>query len=253
LREWSSPGALGLEVADDTLFVRAGGEIVQYTLDGQERSRVGERARGTGSGLEPAGGITYDGNSIYVADALNQSIKSYARDGSLLWVTPQDVTESAVTSETTAVAEPVVGDDASELIDLPQDVTIDANGRLIAVDAFSFKILVLDPGTGAIESSYGSDGSADGLFVYPTSIAYDEARDWFVIADTANDRLQIVRLEGSGGGAGQAAARALSSPFRVCAIPLLALFVALAVIVLTGRRRNDSEGSGTGGIDGNQV
>ncbi len=106
----------------------------------------------------------------------------------------------------------------------------------MVVDAFSFKIVRIDSGTGEALASFGRDGRKDGTFMYPSGIAYDAHRDWFVIADTANDRVQIVHLPGSGGGVPQAIRRGLSSPFRACGIPLLALIGALAVIALTRRR-----------------
>src|SRR5580698_9716947 len=37
---------------------------------------------------------------------------------------------------------------------------------------------------------------------YPTGIAYDKTRDWFAVADTSNNRVQIIRLPGTGGGVG---------------------------------------------------
>ena len=125
------------------------------------------------------------------------------------------------------------------MLDLPQDVVLDAAGRLVAVDAFNFSILVMNATSGAIENSFGQEGTGDGQFVYPSSLAYDAKRDWFVVADTSNNRLQIVRIEGSGGGPGQAASRALSSPFRVCAIPLAALLAALAILFVTRRRASE--------------
>lgn len=242
LREWAAPQALGVDVHGEVVLVRAGGEIVEYSLDGVEKTRSGERGRGFGPGMEPAGGITADEARFYVADALNQSIKAFGRNGELLWVAPDPTTEASASIAGTESAETTaaIDDNTDVPIDLPQDVVFDAAGRLIAVDAFSFSILVMDPATGAIEGRYGKEGQTDGLFVYPSSIAYDASRDWFAVADTANDRVQIVRIEGSGGGAAQAVARTLSSPFRVCAVPLSALLLALGVLFLT--RRHDRRG-----------
>jgi len=238
VREWTSEQALGIDVVGESVYVRAGGEIVQYALDGTEKSRVGERGRGKGAAIEPAGGITADGTRVYIADALNQSLKAFDPAGSLLWVSPE-AGDTGVSASTTGSVEATAGLPAvTDIpIDLPQDVAFDAAGRLVAVDAFSFSILVMDPATGAVEQRYGREGQSDGLFIYPSSIAYDAARDWFVVADTANNRVQIVRIEGSGGGIGQAATRMLSSPLRVCAIPLAALLLALAVLFGTRRRR----------------
>ncbi|MDO8949165.1 MAG: NHL repeat-containing protein [Actinomycetota bacterium] len=236
VREWKVPLALGITVTDETVYVRSGGEVIQYGLDGIEKSRAGKRGRGTGAAIEPAGGITADAERIYVADALNRSIKAFDPAGSLLWVTPKNPSETSSSVEATAP----ITEGSSVLLDLPQDVVLDAAGRLVAVDAFNFSVLVMNATSGAIENSFGQEGTGDGQFVYPSGLAYDAKRDWFVVADTSNNRLQIVRIEGSGGGGGQAASRALSSPFRVCVVPLAALLAALAILFATRRRTTAS-------------
>jgi len=169
---------------------------------------------------------------------LNQSIKAFDLAGALLWVATEPTSETSGSVAATASAETTaaLSEESDAPIDLPQDVVFDAAGRLVAVDAFSFSILVMDPASGAIISKYGKEGQDDGLFIYPSSLAYDSSRDWYVVADTANNRVQIVRIEGSGGGAGEAVARALSSPFRVCGIPLAALLLALGILFATRRR-----------------
>jgi len=134
----------------------------------------------------------------------------------------------------------------SSPVDLPQDVELDSSGQLYALDAFDFSIMRLDNATGRILGKWGTPGEKDGQFMYPTGLAYDAARDWFAVADTANNRVQIVRIEGTGGGAGQAVTRAMSSPFRVCAIPLAALLVGIAIILVTRKREEDRDEAGRG-------
>ncbi len=241
VREWKVTLAMGIDVVGTTVYVRSGGEIVTYATDGTELSRTVRQGRGPGAVTYLAGGITADEKRVYVADALNQSIKAFDVGGNLLWSKSrpsQDVSASLV--GTSAPAGAAAPDDLR--IDLPQDVVLDGAGRLVAVDAFSYSVLVLDPGTGKIEAAYGDEGQMDGEFGYPSSIAYDAKRDWFVIADTANNRVQIVRIAGSGGGVVSAATRALASPFRVCAVPLASLLLGIIVVYVTrGRRRRQTE------------
>lgn len=243
LREWNVPLSLGMDVVDDTLYVRSGGEVVRYALDGTELGRFGKRGRGNGPVIEPAGGVTADGERVYVADALNQCVKAFDQGGTLIWAAPE---RANAASETPAAASVISSDAASAnntdiKVDLPQDVVVDGAGRLLAVDAFSFGILVIDPATGAIKDLLGEQGQDDGRFGYPSSIAYDATRDWFVVADTANNRVQIMRIGGSGGGTGASIARTLSSPFRVCAIPIGTLLLALVVIYVTRKRRGRAD------------
>jgi len=97
------------------------------------------------------------------------------------------------------------------------------------VDAFSFDLTVVDAKTGARGKSYGSFGRADGEFYYPTSVAYDERRDWFVVADTQNNRVQVVRIPGSTAEPVQASVwRILSSPYRYLGPPACVLLLAVA-------------------------
>lgn len=240
VREWLTPQALGIEVVGDTLYARTLHGVMLYTLTGKEKAHFGQFGRGMGAAMNRTGGLTADASQVYLADALNQSIKAYKRDGSLAWAMPKSTATTGTASLSVgSTATATESSSATEsAIDLPQDLTLDANGRLIAIDAFSFQILVMDPKTGALQARYGDSGTSDGKFMYPSGIAYDSARDWFVVADTANNRLQIVRIPGSGGGFRQAASRALSSPFRVCGLPLAALLIAL-IVLLTSRKRRE--------------
>lgn len=240
LREWKVPLVIGVDVVGTTVYARSGGQIVTFGTDGTELSRTVRQGRGPGAVTYLAGGITADEKRVYVADALNQSIKAFDAGGNLLWARSRPSKETSGSLVDTSV---VAASSESQLdlrIDLPQDVVLDRAGRVIAVDAFSFSVMVMDAETGEIETAYGEEGQQDGQFVYPSSIAYDAKRDWFVIADTANNRLQVVRISGSGGGIGSAVTRALASPFRVCAVPLLALLLAIGVIWVTRGRRGES-------------
>ncbi|MEN6430567.1 MAG: NHL repeat-containing protein [Coriobacteriales bacterium] len=241
VREWPAQQALGMRVVDDKLYVRELGEVVIYTLDGIETARFGERGRGTGAVLEPTGGITADEKRVYVADALNQAVKVFSADGALLWSQPSTTATGGPTGTDERAAETT-----SSPVDLPQDVELDSSGQLYALDAFDFSIMRLDNATGKILGKWGTPGEKDGQFMYPTGLAYDAARDWFAVADTANNRVQIVRVEGTGGGVGQAVTRAMSSPFRVCAIPLVALLVGIAIILVTRKREEDRDEAGRG-------
>jgi hypothetical protein len=109
----------------------------------------------------------------------------------------------------------------------------------VLVDPFGFDIVVLDPEQeGKVVGRYGEFGNEDGFFAYPTGIAYDPARDWFAITDTANDRVQVVRIPGSTSQPIPAAARRfLSGPFGICSIPLILLLIALFLGVLRSRTR----------------
>ncbi len=111
---------------------------------------------------------------------------------------------------------------------------------MVFADAFAFAIYVVDVEEQSIVAAYGEQGEADGLFNYPTGIAYDPDRDWFAVADTANGRVQIVRIPGSGGSP-LAAARRMNVPWAVWAVPLTVLALA-GVVAATRRHKTPAPG-----------
>ena len=141
----------------------------------------------------------------------------------------------------TALGDPGGTPEPAAPFDLPQDIVFDGAGRLVVVDAFKFKLIVVSPDDGAVLASYGESGERDGFFFYPTGIDYDPVRDWFAVADTRNDRVQIVRLPGSGGSGVAAVRRLLTSPYRYCVPPILLALLALVVAVVSRRRAKAQE------------
>jgi hypothetical protein len=134
---------------------------------------------------------------------------------------------------------------------LPSGQTFDGKGRLVVVDPFKFRIAIVNPKTGKIareegsngkpgrQAFYGEQGAADGFFNYPTGIDYDKTRDWFAIADTANNRVQIVRLPDTGGSIVAPIVGGFRWPMCVFCIPFILLLIAL--IVALARRRRERE------------
>jgi len=240
LREWPISDATGIDVVGDEVYVSAVGRVVVFSLDGELLYEFGERGRGVGPVMDSPLGITADQALVYIADGLNNALKAFDVDGNLEWVTARSG-DADPHAEVTSETPPPSNENDQVLVDLPQDVVIDGSDRLIALDAFSFKILVMDKESGEITASYGDVGTEDGLFFYPTGIDYDPARDWFAVADTNNSRIQIVRIDGSGDSLIKAAQRALVSPFRVCLLPLLALLLMLLTAAILRRRRRVRE------------
>lgn len=236
LREWEIPNPedetpRGVYVRGDRVYVLTIGKLRVYDLEGQEVGEIGSRGRKPGQ-IDAYQGVVVDGERIYIADSLNRRVMALDLKGKSAWIAPENEEDS-------------MGEEAP--YQLPQDLTFDGNGRLVTIDAFKFELVVSDPKNGAVLAAYGADGVNDGQFLYPSSIAYDEDRDWFAVADTRNNRVQIVRIPGSGGGGGSMVQRALSSPYRYCAIPLLLLLLVAIVTFVTSRRLrradNPDEGS----------
>lgn len=237
LREWPILGqARGVDVVGDEVFVLSMGRVFVFDSLGTQLLEFGRRGSEPGQ-IDAYQGVTADDEHIYVADSFNRRIQAFDRTGELVWALPLGVGESEAlhaaedtpSAESTATQEAETDDFAW---DLPQDLTFDGRGRLIVVDAFRFELVVVDPETGEVVESYGDFGREDGLFYYPSSVAYDPTSDWFVVADTENHRVQVVRIEDSGGGVEEAVNRLNSSPSRFIIYPLLVPLVLLLLIVL---------------------
>ncbi|MDF1542328.1 MAG: NHL repeat-containing protein [Anaerosomatales bacterium] len=196
--------------------------------------------RGTGeTEFDLPHGVAFGADGkVFVSDTHNARVKALDQNGEVLWITegtPRRFSES-MEATTTSVFQ------------LPSGMTVDASGRVVVVDPFGFNITVLDSETGSTIGQYGDYGVTDGLFAYPTGIDYDEDRDWFAVADTANNRVQVVRIPGSGGSPLAALRRNLVGPVWVCCIPLFLLLILLVAAVLRrrARGRQDDERAGEG-------
>ncbi len=229
---------LPIEVAvkGDRMAVAAGSGVAVMKTDGTLVAQWGERGN-RANGFDLPHGIAWgaDGN-VYVSDTNNKRIKVYSPAGRLQWIYPKD-RELAKRAGLSTSLKPK-GDKAVGL-QIPAGMTTDAAGRVVLVDPFEFRAITIDRSGKKLGPGWGEFGRRDGLFAYPTGISYDKARDYYVIADTANNRLQIVKLPGSGGNAVAGGLRAaLDGPLWLLAIPLAFLFLALVVPFLRRKLRD---------------
>ncbi|MDZ4180278.1 MAG: NHL repeat-containing protein [Coriobacteriia bacterium] len=196
---------------------------------------------GRGKGFEEFDGVRGiaigEDGTIFTTDTFNRRVKAYSPEGRIIWSFPDTETVEAarvldqlgMNEERREVAEEIP-------FELPQGMTIDAAGRVVLVDAFKPRISALDPRSGEVLGVWGRDGGLDGQFKYPTAIAYDPVRDQYVVADTGNHRLQVVRIEGSGGSPAAIVARLQGQPVWVCCFPLALLLILIAMAVTRSRR-----------------
>jgi hypothetical protein len=241
-REWKVDHAIGVQVVGDLAYVSTGGEVHVFDRKGEEQGSFGRHGNGRGQ-LDANQGVEADARHVFVADALNERVVAFDRQGEVVWSLP-DVDSARVLAARSATASAQPSGEGP--FELPQDLTFDARGRLAVVDAFKFQLVVLDPATGFEIGRYGEYGTRDGAFFYPTGVAYDAKRDWFAVADTRNDRVQIVRIPGSGSDPASAVRRTLTSPYRYCLPPVLVALVALILAFVSAPRmprEKDGEGS----------
>lgn len=237
LREWPVDNmARGVYVTGGRVYVLDVGHVIVFTTAGQRLGEFGTRGRKAGQ-IDAYQGIVARAGRVFIADSFNARLQSFTESGTVVWTRPGALaSRSALDTRTAGGDGSGSGSTAGHVWDLPQDMVFDGRGRLIVVDAFTFEIAVVDPKTGRVQASFGEYGREDGQFSYPTSIDYDVRRDWFAVADTRNNRIQIVRIPDSGSDSASRVWRAASSPYRYLAAPALVLLLAILFATWTGFR-----------------
>ncbi len=242
---WSVPGVNKISVNDSRVVALTAGSVGVFdSTTGDAYFQFGNRGSGELEFDYPLGAHVDAQNFVYVADTQNRRVRKFDPTGTLIWDagTVPDRTGKTTSRDSTASAD--------SLFQLPSGVTTDANGRVVVVDAFNYQIVVLDGTTGKEIAKYGDYGSEDGLFNNPAAIAYDAERDYFVVADTGNNRLQVVRIPGSSKSETRAALRRLfDRPVWICGLPFLILLIAGLVIALSRRRQKREEADSAGAGD----
>ena len=233
------PRPASVAVSSDRLVVGSASGFVIMTPTGQVLKVIGRQGKAVGQFQGVRGVSIGKDGTIYVVDQYNNRVSAYDKDGGRKWIVvtglpgnEKPVKKSTLPTQGTAPA----------AMQIPGGMTIDGAGRLVIADPFGFDLTALNGRDGSLNAKYGAPGNVDGQFIYPSSVAYDSSRDWFAIADTGNQRVQIVRLPNSGGSAVSGANRAMSGWLRACLLPLLLLLLALVagLIYRYMRRRKEA-------------
>lgn len=215
--EWNVPSPLDVATSSERIVVSTVFGVAFFDLEGNLETTWGTRGRGDGQFDVARGVALSDEGTLFVSDTQNSRVHAYNDRSEPLWVT-----------DSTPGRGPFSTPSSETALEIPAGMTLDGSGRIVLVDPFLFAIAVLDPATGEVLDTYGEFGAEDGRFIYPTGIDYDEDRDWFVVADTANDRLQVVRIPGSGGDLASEVRAQTTGWAWLWAIPFVVLLLALA-------------------------
>lgn len=224
-----------IAVRGDRMAVASAFGIAVVTTDGELVAQWATRGNAADQVDIPHGIAWIDDDTIMVSDTHNRRLKAYSADGRLLYIAPaaMEVAPQAGVKSGMEQSE----DSTMTPYQLPAGMTVDAAGRAVFVDAFNFAIFAVGADDGEILDRWGEFGATDGTFAYPTGIDYDSVRDYYAVADTANNRIQIVELPGSGGSFLAKQRRILDGPIWLCSIPLLLLIIAIAVAASKRRRK----------------
>jgi sugar lactone lactonase YvrE len=158
------------------------------TLAGSPANRGNVDGVGSAASFASPAGIALDGGgNLYVADAMNATVRKIAPDGT--------VSTLAGTPGNRGDAD---GTGAAARFNFPNGIAVDAGGNLFVTDTYNDTIRMISP-AGAVTTLAGSagvSGSNDGagagaLFNQPYNLAVDSAGTIYV-ADTANATIRKV-------------------------------------------------------------
>jgi len=197
----------------DRLYLTTRNGILIGDLDGNQTGQLSGFGKEPGRIDRATGMIVAEDGTIYLADSLNYRFQAIDAAGEPIWATGEAIDPSIAVR------------DQNRTYGLPSDVTMGSDGLLYAIDAFNGEILVFRT-DGEQVANYGNWGRLDGQFYYPSSIA-EVSPELFVVADTFNDRIQLVRIPSP---APTPAMRARA------ALPWLAALAALGLLLLLARR-----------------
>ncbi len=241
------PKPVSVAVSDDRIVVGSLAGFAILDKKGKPIKVIGSRGKGDGQFDYVHGVAIGEDGKIYVSDSYNNRLSAYTPEGKRLWIVrtgkPANTAKFTDGSLITQGAKDVALK-GNQALQLPLGLTLDGDGRIAVVDMFECAIAVFDTKDGKFVGKYGEVGAEDGKFFYPVSVGYDAQRDWFTVADSLNNRVQIIRLPDSAS-SGQAAAgvrRALTGPLRACLFPLLLLILAIIVwLVVRAIRKRQAQ------------
>jgi len=191
---------------EDHLYVTDGYHRIQkFTIDGEYLLQFGRCEADISEEVFPDCLIVHNGK-VYVADCKNSCISVFLTDGTFhqtigkgQLVDPYDI---AVTSnEELLVVDHFIyrftldGNYIDKFINYddgwydPDSIAIDSNNFILVTDSGNNQVVIFDS-FGNLVHKFGSEGSGDGEFLYPSGIAVNKNGDIYV-TDFENKRIQI--------------------------------------------------------------
>jgi hypothetical protein len=171
---------LTLAISGDRLYIATAKGILIGDLDGNQVGQMLSRGKAPGEIDRPTGMAVDEDGTIYLADSLNYRFQAIDSQGKSKWVLGnQPDPEKAVV-------------DRDRTFGLPSGLALADDGVLYGIDAFNGEILAIST-DGQQLGSFGGWGRQDGQFYYPSGITQVSSES-FAIADTFNDRVQIVNV-----------------------------------------------------------
>ena len=216
------PGIIKILAKGNKLYATTPGELLIMNLKGKVLKRIGSKGRKLGQFELPNGLAVDKKGNIFVSDSQNMRIQIFDKNGKLAG----------------GIGKPPIDmNDGQRLFGLGLGLAMDDQENVYVVDAFHHAIRVFNH-DGTDYGEYGKRGALDGMFNYPSDIAFAGA-GVFVVADKWNDRVQVVRITPAAGGPADVAT-ATGWPIWVWPFLILVLLVLTFITVKWLRGRGES-------------
>ena len=224
--EFRSPSAIALDTGRDLLYIAdSGNDRIQIIdVDGNCGSdelandvcfvdEFGTSGNGEGEFDNPLGLVLDSGSQyLYIADTNNNRIQIIDVDGNC-----DDNDDEYLANDICFVDEFGGSGNGEGEFDLPSGLALHNNDDLLFVadsDNNQIQVINIDGNcSGAVEladdicfvDEFGEVGDDDGEFKSPSGLAIDSSNDLLYIADTDNERIQIIDVDGNCSGSDELA------------------------------------------------
>ena len=165
------PVAIEYDDAGNLYVAEYGGHdrVQKFAPDGTFLLQFGSPGSGPGEFQRPSG-LQIAGDTVWVADAINNRVHRFATDGTF---------EATLDTDSTL--------DGAAPLHWPYDMARDASGQIVLPEFGSGTVAVIEP-SGRLTARYGEIGRDLGQFYTPWGLAID-SRGTIIVADTGNHRI----------------------------------------------------------------
>ena len=220
----------GIAVSKKHVYVAntGGNRVLRYSKDGRidlsfgKDGSVGQRGSGEGEFNKPWG-IYVDGEeNIYISDSGNNRVQIFDVSGKFKsqWQQKTDYDKKS-TRRNIVIRDKRAERMYVEMLSSPRHINgfdqvrvndrvpirkptgfyfqpSGLSGKIFLADTKNHKIKQLSSGSGYLYSACGEKGNALGSFNYPMDVDYDLEMDQLVVADSGNNRIQVLQLRSYG-------------------------------------------------------
>lgn len=209
-----------VKAVGNQLYITTPGQVWVTDLAGRVLRQFGNRGRALGQLAYPNGLAVDKRGWVFVSDSENNRIQIFDPRGEAKYY----------------LGEPTKSINQSRrLFGLGMGMTLDDKENVYVADAFAHSVRIFSK-KGDELGEVGDQGDDDGLFNYPSGIAYIGGRR-FAIADKWNDRVQVVEIFPPGTAPGLLGRVSRINLSLVVALATLIFLILAALTYLSLRRR----------------